>query len=346
MCSAQRSESPPPDSRAPAPAALASDSGSPPPRTARLHATLWLVFLLIPLIEVARHFVVRSRVPAEEDWIEAIEHARERWQERDLILSAPGWTDPILRHHGGDLLPLAATGRSDLASFERLWLLSIRGRRSPEAPARAPDEERRFGRVHLMRWDLGPSPVLADLTDQWRSARVTLGLAEPGGAGAIACPLRRMPLGMGGLGQGPMLPIERFVCDPRRPHLGLAATVTEDLELRPRRCLWQHPEGERPMRATFEDLPLGSRIVLHGGLYYESERNLVGGPVDVRLEVNGEEVGHMVHRDGDGWKRMEALTGAPPGARGAITIDVRARDPRHRTFCWAATTRLEERREP
>jgi hypothetical protein len=113
----------------------------------------------------------------------------------------------------------------------------------------------------------------------------------------------------------------------------------------PRYCVWQHPAGTEPIRASFADVPLGERLVLYGGLYYEHKRNLEHGPVSVAVRVDGEEIGRMTHADGDGWKRMEASTqraGRPRRERGTVTIEVTAPNPHLRSLCWAATTRGAE----
>jgi hypothetical protein len=57
----------------------------------------------------------------------------------------------------------------------------------------------------------------------------------------------------------------------------------------------------------------------------------------------------MIHRDGDGWKRMEVETRpradvrAQPDRRGEVVVEVTAPAPHLRTFCWAATTRAGRR---
>ena len=76
-----------------------------------------------------------SRVPPEDDWIAAAALVRAQLESNDAITVAPAWADPLLRLHLGDRMNAKLSGRSDLAAFERLWVLSIRGRRSPEAPA-------------------------------------------------------------------------------------------------------------------------------------------------------------------------------------------------------------------
>jgi hypothetical protein len=303
---------------------------------------VWLVFLALAVVEVVGHFVVRSRVVTREDWEVAAARVRAEHRAGDLVVVAPSWADPLLREHLGDLLTLEDAGRSDLAQYQRLWVLSIRGHRPTEAPPEPPSFDEQHGRVRVLRWDLTPDAVLYDFTEHVREARVTMVEGES----ESPCPWREehRPRG-GGLGAGPMTPAARHQCDPRRPWLWVGTTVQDDLELQPRYCIWQHPAGPEPIRATFTDVPLGERIVLYGDIYYEHERHRENGPLSVAVRVDGEEIGRMVHADGDGWKRMVASTqrpGQPRRERGTVTIEVSAPNPHLRSFCWAATTRGPE----
>jgi len=307
----------------------------------------WLLLLVLAAVEVAGHAVIVARVPGDRDWEAAARYVRSHEQPRDLIEVAPRWADPLLREHIGDRISLSEAGRSDTAAYERLFVVSIRGAELGDGPETPPDEERLFGRVRVRRWDLGASPVLYELRDHVREADVEL--VQNG----VDVPCRWLPRGRasgGGLGAGAMTPAERHLCDNARPWLWVGATVTEDLELNPRACIWQHPAGMEPVRATFRDVPLGDRLILYGGLYYEHERMREHGPVYVTVRVNGTDVGRMVHRDGDGWKRVEldprsALpAGAPADARGDVSVEVMAPEPHLRTFCWSASTRSGPRR--
>jgi hypothetical protein len=297
----------------------------------------WLALLALALIEVVGHATLRARVPPMEDWRAAATWLRGELRQRDAVVAAPEWSDPILRRVIGDRIPFSVAGRSDLAPFDRLWAISIRGAVPEDAPDREPDFDRGFGRVRVLRWDLPRSTVLYDFVDRVRDAEVEM--VE----GGLPRPCRYTVVGArgGGLGAGPMWPAERHQCDQRRNWLFVAATVNEDLELRPRHCIWQHPSGREPIRATWRNVPLGRSLVLYGDIYYEHERKLENGPVEARVLIGGEEVARMTHRDGDGWKRVSADTrsGGATGERGDVTVEVTAANPHLRTFCWSATTR-------
>lgn len=306
----------------------------------------WLAFLGLAFAEVVALTVRVSRVPPEDDWATAAALVRSRFESSDAITVAPSWADPLLRLHLGDRISAKLAGRADLASFERLWVLSIRGQRAPEAPAREPDFRQVFGRVAVSRYDLGPSPVVLDLVDALPSASVDYTRRGE----RIPCELRDRVGGpsRGGLGFGPVPPRQRFVCDANRQGHWVGTTIIEDLSLAPRRCVLQRPQGPEPISVTYRDIHLGTRLVLHAGLDYHDERNETGVPVTLRVLIDGREVDRIVHRDGDGFARYEIDTqkhreGA--SARGELRLEVTAQDSRKRSFCWSATIQDARRKE-
>jgi hypothetical protein len=189
----------------------------------------------------------------------------------------------------------------------------------------------------VLRWSLPYEPVLYDFVEHVREAHVVR--VENGVDHPCVWQASGRPTG-GGLGAGPITPAERWQCDFQRNWLWVGATVEEDLTLRARRCVWQHPSGNEPIRVSYPNVPLGQRLVLYGDIYYEHERERTHGPLDVVVRVDGEEVGRMRHFDGDGFKRMEASTAmSDRRERGTVSIEVTAPDPNLRTFCWIASTR-------
>jgi hypothetical protein len=305
----------------------------------------WLLLLLLAVAEVVALWVRMGRVPAADDFVRAADTVRREHKPRDAVTVAPDWADPVLRLYLGDLMPPSVVGRFDLAAFDRLWVVSMRGARAPEAPLRAPDFRAEFGRLSLARYDFAPTPVTADLVALLPQASVEL---ERAGS-FRACPYREDPVSRfhGGLGQGPAVPRARFTCDPRRPEAWVGATLFEDLSLRPRYCVHQRPVGDEALATVFRDVPLGEELVVYTALDYHQERDESGAPVTLRVLVDGREVGRVVHRDGDGALRASFPTRIGPDAqrRGEIRLEVRSEDPARRVFCWAATTRDARREE-
>ncbi|HEY6877854.1 MAG TPA: hypothetical protein VI299_07530 [Polyangiales bacterium] len=310
----------------------------------------WLLFLGLAIAEVVALGVREHRVPAESDWSAAAEHVRARLDARDgkdAITVAPGWADPLLRLYLGDRMSVRMSGRADLDGYERLWVLSIRGARAADAPVRQPDYTETFGRVRVERYDLGRSTVLIDLVDALPTARVERvldGVPEP-------CALRTFPPSVlqGGLGGGVVAPRQRFQCDFERPWLWVGVTVIEALDLSPKRCIWTHPQGKEPIVVTYRQVPLGQRIVLHGGLDYHDERDTNKAPVQLRVFVDGKEAADLTHHDGDGMKRWEVDlrktfgTAIPP--TGELRLEVTTPEPFRRSFCWTGTVESAAREE-
>jgi hypothetical protein len=299
--------------------------------------SLWWLVLAIGAVEVLGQLVIEGRVAPRSEWHDALEAVRSDWREGDAVVAAPGWADPLLREAAGDLIDRAMAGHSDLAAYRRLWVVSIRGHRSAEAPAQPAELVRDFGRVHVERWTLPGPSVLFDFVERVGDAHVT---RRERGQDLPCRTVLSMGQTMGGLANGPIETAPRHLCDPARPWLWVGATTTMDLELRGRRCVSQHAQGSEPITASYDDVPLGEALVLHGGVWWERERWRNGGDVEVVVRLDGEEIGRMRHRDGDGWKRMEAaIPEARRGGRGRVSIDVSADDPEFRAFCWAASTR-------
>ena len=300
----------------------------------------WVALVLVAPLEMLGHAVIVARVAPLSDWKAASAFVRDNFSPHDAVTVAPRWADPILRWFLGDRISLAMAGRSDLSAYDRLWALSIRDHDPEEAPIHQPDLVRQFGRVKVFRWRLPPKTLLFDLVENVTSAEV----AMIQGQMAWPCPFgRAVPGPSGGLGKGVIAPAVRAICDRFRPWLWVAPAVMEDLDLKPRRCVWQHPAGPEPLRVTFRDIPLGRQLVFYGGLYYEHERMREGSPVNVSILMNGKPAAHMVHRDGDGWAKLTVATGEASDAtpRGDIAIEVSAADTNRRGFCWAASIRTD-----
>ena len=301
----------------------------------RVAAWLWVLVAAVASFELGADAWIRAEVPVDQSWEDAAGFVRARIGSNDRIVAAPSWADPIVRLHLGDLMTLRSAAPEDSAGFDRIWELSIRGRSTRQEPA---DLEARFGEVRVRMWKLSTDDVAYDFVAQIEQAQVEL----VRGDAARPCPWLDAPIGRGGLGHGPMVPDERFVCDRARPWLWVGPTVMADLTLTPRHCIWQHPAGPDPVRTSFFDVPVGDRLVLHGGVDYENERWRARSPVTLRVWIADRFAGELVHRDGDGWSSLELETANLGVDRAAVRFETTAEDPTARAFCWAATTRITE----
>lgn len=321
---------------------MTTRSSAPPPKTeaeSRPGRLLLIVVVAIAFTEVLGHAIEVSRVPTPSDYSAALAYVRSQWHPGDAISSAPRWNDPNVRIAAGDLIDDRMAGRSDLDAYARLWEISIRGARAEDAPPSAPVEARAFGEVRVERWDLPPPRVLYDFTDQVARAHA---FRRDGDAPETACRLVPSRGGApGGLPAGPQTTPNHFECgSSSEPWLWVGATVNEDLELRPRRSIYQHPVEGGAISLVFDDVPLGDAIVLYSGVWWEFERTRDGAPITMVIRLDGEEIGRGVHRDGDGWARMEAtIPDARRGGRGTLRFEVSTTGAYHRSYSWQASMR-------
>jgi hypothetical protein len=286
----------------------------------------------VAVFELVAHPVIRAGVPSGDAWEDATAFVRERFEPTDRIVAAPPWTDPIVRSYLGDLLSPSSASVGDFAGVGRVWEVGIRGATTRTAP---PALEKSFEGVRVRMWRLAADEVLFDFVEEIDRAEVDF-LTEKG---ARRCPYVHAKVQGGGLGHGPLPPPDRFVCDPARPWLWVGPTVMADLDLEPRRCVWQHPTGHKPVRATFDDVPFGKRLVVHGGLDYNNERTAGNVAVLLRVFIDDRLAGEMRHQDRDGWSRLEIDTARLNGTRHQVRIETTAAKPHARTFCWSASTR-------
>jgi hypothetical protein len=304
----------------------------------------WLLVLPLAVIELVGSLLVRARVPGEGDLAAAAAHAASILGPEDAVVAAPRWLDPSFRAALGEVLgerlDMALAAPDGLEGRAGLVVLSVRGHdafgegesdaanRARAALARARLEEVRFfGRVRVQRFVLEGPPVAYDFLAHLDEAAV----AQSG----RPCP-RTSGRGSGrGLGEGPVLGPERFDCgggDAQR----LAPTVIEDLELLPRACIAHRP-GTPPITVTFAEVPLGERIVLHGGVHWVTERDRAGTTVTLRVRVGETPLGELVHRDGDGWSTAELVVpDALRGTSAAVTFEVEG--AAGHPFCWSGRT--------
>ena len=112
---------------------------------------------------------------------------------------------------------------------------------------------------------------------------------------------------------------------------------------------WSEVPNREPVGVTFHNVHLGRSLVLFAGLDYNHERDGKGPPVTLRALVDGQEIGRMVHRDGDGMKRIEIpthLKGRAVGNHhGDLRIEVTSPKAYHRSLCWAGAIHDATRRE-
>jgi hypothetical protein len=304
----------------------------------------WLAPLLAALVplggtaELVAQRLTATRAPSFSAWGTIVEPVRRLRQVDDLVLVAPRWAEPLARQALGDeLMPMADLGRPDLSRYRTALELSILGQRSAELAGWRELSRERQGQFELRRLaNPEPKPVTLDFVDALGPDRVEVSF----GPGAEPCRWSdRARVLAGGLGGHPTFGRERFLC-PGGEFFNVGVTLIADQDFLPRRCIWAHPPQRGELRIRYRDVTLGDVIAGHGGMYWMVERELAGKPVKLEVRVDGEPVGEVVHRDGDGWSSFELPLGAHARAPAAeVEFAVSSADYRDRHFCFEAHTR-------
>ncbi len=314
-----------------------------PSRPARdWRAWSFLAVPLLALIELTGEWAIEARVPKPEHWRAAHDFIAHERRDGDLVTSAPLWTDPLARMYFRDMISLSDAARPDATRYARAWVATIRGKENPDLRNWREQSATSFGRV-TVRLMVNPSParVLYDFVEHLRPPAVTVERVE--GESRRACMFSAgLVVAGGGLGQGALPGPERFQCGEGWNYVGV--TIIEDMDHRGRRCIWSHPVQGGVMVTNFDGVPIGRALHGHHGLAYEAERgddfgNDLGGPVELRVLVDGQPVGTSVHHDGEGWKGFEFDTRAWAGSNRRVTFEVRSERAGMRHYCYEGDTR-------
>ena len=298
-------------------------------------------FVAVPaagVLELGLHLFFASRPPTPAQWdsLRGVVKAEKRGGE--LLVIAPHWADPEARRAFGDeLLPMRDEGRPDESRYASALEVSVLDEHAPELSGFREVSTRNVGNF-LLRHLENPKPakVLYDFVDNARPPLVDVRGTEP----QMACPFNpHAVVQAGGLGGHPTFARERFEC-PAGVFFNVGETIIADENFRPRRCLWAHPLARGELVVRYHNVPLGSVIHGHGGMYWIIERELRGAPVLLTIRVDGDTIDRVTHVDGDGWKAFELPLGSHAN-KPAAEVEFAVSSPNHRDrhFCFEADTR-------
>jgi hypothetical protein len=274
--------------------------------------------LALALIETLVARIAPLRAPTDADWKRAENEVRAGFRPGDLIVAAPGWADPILRMHLGDLIPIPTAGRMDAARFSRVWEVGQRGAHAPEARAGALAAERRFGALTVRRIERTGAVVSYDFLDRWREARVS---RIESGLPASACPW---------LG-------DRFQC----PRIGFNFVKRQIVEVDTtlRQALLTQPVERATVVIEFPAVPLGREIAIATGLSNVWMRKAAKGPVDLSVAIDGRRALQVRTTNESGWLISHVDTSGRAGQTAVVRFEVSSPAPYARHFAFAAEAR-------
>jgi hypothetical protein len=296
-------------------------------------------FLAIPAVAVLELFAhacqVSRRIP-DADW----EHARQAVEAgahpEDLVVFAPFWADPLGREHFKDALATVdREARVDDTRFPRAFEVSIRGARRGELREWKEESAERFGAV-TVRTLVNPSPakILDDLVAATRPDRAKVTVSD--GARETDCGWAQGPPETGGIGFGPGIPPERFVCSRGG---FVAVSVLQATDYRPHRCIYVPPlGGSNVIRIRFSGVTFGQTIHGHHAISWDQAR-FDSPPVTLVFRTDERILARLVDRDTDGWKSFAVDTRDFEGQKMDLIAEVSSSTNAHRQYCFEADTR-------
>jgi hypothetical protein len=273
---------------------------------------------VLALVETGSALIAPSLAPTEADWAAAAREVRAGFQPGDLIVAAPAWADPIMRVHLGDLVPLPVATRFDDARFGRVWEVSQRGARAPEATRGDVALERRFGALTVRRVERPAATVTYDFQDRFADAHVSRRML---GQPDAVCPWE----------------VDRFQC----PNIGYNFVRLQTVEVAQKlhRAMLAQPVAGGEVVIEFPVVPLGKELVVGTGLHDTWARKAANGPVDLRVVVAGTPQAAVRTTNESGWLVTRIDTAAHAGRTVAVQFVISSTAPYQRQFSIAAEAR-------
>jgi hypothetical protein len=314
------------------------DAPKPRPTSAWLAAKRYAFWAIpaIALLELLTHVVEVTRRIPPEDWLAARRDVQGAAHPEDLVVFAPRWADPLGREFFKDgLATVDREARSDDTQFPRAFVVSIRGAKLEELDGWKEERRASFGAVTVTTYS-NPSParVIDDLVAHAAPERAQVTLLE--GGRETDCPWTHGSPASGGIGFGPAIPSDRFVC-PRGAFV--ATSVLQATDYRGHKCLYASPiGGSAVLRIRFIDVEFGRVLHGHHAINWDSAR-FNSPPVTLVWKAQDRTFARLLDGDSDGWKGFEIDTSDLAGQKGELVAEVSASTGSHRQYCFEADTR-------
>ena len=297
---------------------------------------LWLVVPMLGLAELGGYFFFSRRAPRIEAWHQIVQPVAEVREPDMPVVVAPYWAEPLARSAlGSAVMPLRDVARPDVTGYTRALEVSILGQDASELSGWSTVKERDVGDFRLrVRQNPTPAKIRFDFVAGLDPKRVSV-LDGQGSECGWTVHARTVT---GGLHGHIAFPRERFSC-PGGPQHFVGATVVDDENYRPHRCIWAHPSDVGALSIRYRAVPLGRVVRGYGALSWFLMRDGVGTPIEMSIVIDGERIGEFVHSDEQGWHAFEFSTGSRAGKTADVTFEIRSESPKDRHFCFYADTR-------
>jgi len=301
---------------------------------------LWLAIPLFGLVELGASVYFSRRFPQVDEWRALTTEVRALKQEKDLIVIAPEWAEPLARNAFSDsLMPIADVARPDEASYPRVIEVSALGKINPLIASWPVTAEKRFGKFAL-RTRTNPEyrPPLFVLTDH--AVPPELEVSERGDSGETTrCRYgTRPPSSASGLLARPAFPRQRFSCGPAEADF-VGTTIIDDQNYRARSCLWANPAPGGLLTLKFSNVPMGDELYGYIGFSFFRFRDHGWPKVSLSFAIDGAGLGSHSHSPESGWQRFQFPTAHFRGTAHEVRIEISGVDSRELELCFYAATR-------
>lgn len=298
----------------------------------------WIAVPALAIAELVSHQYFSTRAPRPADYEQLTPAIATLRRNAEPVVVAPRWAEPLVRSALGDsLMPVSDIGRPDESAYPRAIEVAVLGQSASELSSWRTTKSERVGpfevRVRENPKPAAPTYRFVDAVDSGRAA-----VFDDADAERSPCRYdRRARAKAGNLPDPPAFPKERYACVGGEPFF-VGATVIDDPEYRPRRCIWAHPPERGARIIEFENVPLGGSIYGYTGVPWLILRDGLGPPVELTVSIDDREIGRVLHADTDGWRKFVLATGKA-GARGRVTFRVASSSAANRQFCFYADSR-------
>lgn len=272
--------------------------------------------LALALVETVNAWIAPFRAPTDKDWSGAAARVRAEFRPGDLIVAAPAWADPVMRANLGDLLPLPVAGRMDEARFGRIWEISQRKAVAPETQGAHLAATSRHGALTVRRWEKKAARVRFDFLAEWRRIEMATRTAD-----GIEIPCTATP--------------DRFQC-------GAGGSLKPDLleiDTSLRNGLAVEPIERATLVVSFPEATLGRELAVAAGLHSVWLSKSGDGAVNLRVLVDGRELGNLVSTSKSGWSRQAFDTSAFAGKAANVRFEITTDKAQARRLGFAAEAR-------
>lgn len=272
---------------------------------------------LLALLETVQALIAPLRAPTANDWKAATDQLRGQFRPGDLLVAAPAWSDPVMRLHAGDLLPIPVAARMDDARFGRVWVISQRGAHAAEESGRVQAYAGRFGALTLGRFEGAAAQITYDFLERWQDAYVThwdlaarVATPCPWAHDGFACPISGTTV--------------------RRTLVEVDQTI--------RRALLAPPAAGAIITIEFGSVSLGRELMVTAGLHDTWARKSPG-TVNLEVWIAGQRAHSATIGNRSGWLPLRIDTTARDGQTVPVRFQISSPRPALRHFAFAAEAR-------